>query len=69
MSQDYEVAQSLVAAARRIAELEQELAKAREALRSIDKRLRDCFGHPITAEDAYDSFYQDEVDAAMKEQP
>jgi hypothetical protein len=35
------------------------------ALRDLDKRLRACFGDPITAQEAYDSFYQDIVASAI----
>lgn len=37
----------------------------REALVALDERFRECFGHPITAEEAYDSFYQDIVREAL----
>ena len=36
-----------------------------DSLRELDARLRACFGDPITAEEAYDSFYQDMVQAAI----
>ncbi len=37
----------------------------REALAELDKRLRECFGLPISAEEAYDSFYQEIVADAL----
>jgi hypothetical protein len=37
----------------------------REALADLDERLRACFGEPISAEEAYDSFYQEIVRAAL----
>lgn len=40
-----------------------------DALKSIDVRLRGCFGTPISAEDAYDSFYQEIVAEALAECP
>lgn len=42
----------------RVKELEQ-------TLRTIDGRLRQCFDDPITAREAYDSFYQEIVAAAL----
>lgn len=42
----------------RVKELEQ-------TLRTIDGRLRQCFDDPITAREAYDSFYQEIVAAAI----
>lgn len=43
------------------------MSKAREALAELDGRLRACFGEPISAEDAYDSFYQEIVADALAE--
>ena len=37
-----------------------------EALRELDKRLRECSAIPASAADAYDSFYRDMVLAALK---
>jgi hypothetical protein len=39
--------------------------EALTALRDLDARLRECFGQPISAEEAYDSFYQEIVAAAL----
>lgn len=36
-----------------------------EVLRDLDARLRACFGLPVTAEEAYDSSYQEIVAAAL----
>ena len=37
-----------------------------EALRELDKRLRECSAIPASAADAYDSFYRDMVSKALK---
>lgn len=49
----------------RIAELESTCNVLLEALSSIDGRLRACMNHPITAAEAYDSFYQAVVSDAL----
>lgn len=36
------------------------------ALQAIDQRLRECSRFPITASEAYDTFYQDIVSDAIK---
>lgn len=38
----------------------------RNALIAMDARLRECFGKPITAEDAYDSYFQQMVIDAIR---
>lgn len=37
-----------------------------EALLTLDERLRKCSELPITASEAYDSFYQEMVSTALK---
>ena len=40
-------------------------AELLDALLSLDKRLRECMADPITAAEAYDTFYQDIVSDAL----
>jgi hypothetical protein len=41
-------------------------SEASNVLRDLDQRLRACFGKSITAEEAYDSSYQEIVSAALR---
>lgn len=36
------------------------------ALRDLDSRLKECFKHPISAQEAYDSFYQESTETVLK---
>ena len=41
--------------------------RVREALGALDARLRECLKAPISAAEAYDSFYQEMVADALKD--
>jgi len=45
--------------------LERSNAELLAALELIDKRLRECASMPISAAEAYDSFYQSEISNAI----
>lgn len=46
-------------------QLVERVKELRQTLSTIDERLRQCFDDPITAREAYDSFYQKIVAAAL----
>jgi hypothetical protein len=46
-------------------QLVERVKELEETLSTIDGRLRQCFDDPITAREAYDSFYQELVAAAL----
>ena len=58
---------TLVAAAR--APLLARIAEFEATLRAVDSRMRDCMADPISAAEAYDSFYQDTVSEALGGKP
>ena len=41
--------------------------RVRDALEALDARLRECLKAPISAAEAYDSFYQEMVADALKD--
>lgn len=43
------------------------IARVIDALHSLDARLKECMNHPISASEAYDSFYREIVSETLKE--